>query len=115
MSLNELVEATSRPVCCAYRAIISARVGKPCQGVTGPMSAPSSGHAESSQPRSLNGSPKVVNSQSTIAASCGPSAGAMTVIGIVRNVASEFWDEPVTVANRHITSLEPIIEAATAN
>lgn len=41
--------------------------------------------------------------------------GSMTVIGIVRNVASEFWDEPVTVANRHITSLEPIIEAATAN
>lgn len=41
--------------------------------------------------------------------------GSMTVIGIVRNVASEFWDEPVTVANRHITSLEPIVEAATAN
>ena len=41
--------------------------------------------------------------------------GSMTVIGLVRDVASEFWDEPVTVANRHITSLEPIIEAATAN
>ena len=41
--------------------------------------------------------------------------GSMTVIGLVRDVASEFWDEPVTVANRHITSLEPIVEAATAN
>ena len=41
--------------------------------------------------------------------------GSVTVLGIVRNVASEFFDEPMTVANRHITSLEPIIEAATAN
>jgi len=41
--------------------------------------------------------------------------GSVTIIGLVRNTASEFFDEPVTVANRHITSLEPIIEAATAN
>ena len=41
--------------------------------------------------------------------------GSMTVIGIVRNVTSEFWDEPATVANRHITSLEPILEAVPAN
>ena len=41
--------------------------------------------------------------------------GSVTVIGIVRNVASEFFDEPVILSNRHITSLEPIIEAATAN
>ncbi len=41
--------------------------------------------------------------------------GSMPVIGLVRDVASEFWDEPVTVANRHITGLEPIVEAATAN
>ena len=41
--------------------------------------------------------------------------GSVTVIGIVRDVASEFFDEPVIVANRHITSLEPIVEAATAN
>ena len=37
--------------------------------------------------------------------------GSVTVIGIVRDVASEFFDEPLTIANRHITSLEPIIEA----
>jgi len=41
--------------------------------------------------------------------------GSVTIIGLVRNTASEFFDEPLTVANRHITSLEPIIEAATAN
>ncbi len=40
--------------------------------------------------------------------------GAVTFIGIVRNVASEFFDEPVLVTNRHITRLEPIIEEVTA-
>lgn len=38
--------------------------------------------------------------------------GATTIIGILRNVENEFWDEPVIVANRHITSLDPIIETA---
>lgn len=37
--------------------------------------------------------------------------GAVTVIGIVRNVQSEFFDEPVIVANRHITRLEPLVSA----
>ena len=37
-----------------------------------------------------------------------------TFIGIVRDVASEFFDEPVLVANRHITRLEPLIEEVTA-
>ncbi|CAN0292504.1 unnamed protein product [Phaeothamnion confervicola] len=37
--------------------------------------------------------------------------GSTTVIGIVRNVDNEFWDEPVILANRRITSLEPIVEA----
>ena len=41
--------------------------------------------------------------------------GSVTVIGIVRNVTNEFWDEPVIVANRHITSLEPVIEGVPAN
>lgn len=41
--------------------------------------------------------------------------GSVTVIGIVRDSASEFFDEPVIVANRHITGLEPIIEAVAAN
>jgi hypothetical protein len=41
--------------------------------------------------------------------------GAVTVIGIVRNTASEFFDEPVIIANWAIVSLEPILEpAATA-
>ncbi len=40
--------------------------------------------------------------------------GAVTVVGIVRDVQSEFFDEPVIIANRHILSLEPIVEAATA-
>lgn len=37
--------------------------------------------------------------------------GAVTFIGIIRNVQSEFFDEPVIIANRHITRLEPLITA----
>lgn len=37
--------------------------------------------------------------------------GAVTVIGIIRNVQSEFFDEPVIIANRHITRLEPLVTA----
>ena len=40
--------------------------------------------------------------------------GSVTVVGIVQDVRSEFYDEPVIIANRHITSLEPIIEADAA-
>jgi hypothetical protein len=40
--------------------------------------------------------------------------GAITIVGIVRNVQSEFFDEPVIIANRHITRLEPLIEADAA-
>jgi len=40
--------------------------------------------------------------------------GSMTFIGIVRNVQSDLFDEPVIIANRHITRLEPLIEADTA-
>ncbi|HEY1191894.1 MAG TPA: hypothetical protein VGE74_29960 [Gemmata sp.] len=40
--------------------------------------------------------------------------GAVTFIGLVRNVQSEFFDEPVVVANRHITRLEPIVEEVAA-
>ena len=37
------------------------------------------------------------------------------VIGIVRDgVESDLWDEPVIVANRHITRLEPVVAANTA-
>ena len=37
--------------------------------------------------------------------------GGVTIVGLVRSVDSEFFDEPVIIANRHITSLAPIIEA----
>ena len=37
--------------------------------------------------------------------------GSTTVIGLVRNTESEFFDVPVIIANRHIVSLEPIVEA----
>lgn len=37
--------------------------------------------------------------------------GALTIIGIVRNIDSVFFDEPVTIANRHIVSLEPALES----
>lgn len=40
--------------------------------------------------------------------------GGTTIIGIVRDVNNEFFDEPVIVANRHIVSLEPIVETASA-
>jgi hypothetical protein len=37
--------------------------------------------------------------------------GAVTVIGINRRDSqSEFFDEPVIVANRHITRLEPLVD-----
>jgi hypothetical protein len=32
-------------------------------------------------------------------------------IGLTRNVANEYFDEPVIVALRHITRVEPLIEA----
>jgi hypothetical protein len=35
-----------------------------------------------------------------------------THIGLLRNTASEFWDESVIVSNIHITSLEPIVPEA---
>lgn len=35
---------------------------------------------------------------------------SMLVIGVIRpTVSTEFWDEPVMVANRHITGTEPVI------
>ena len=37
--------------------------------------------------------------------------GAVTFIGMNRaDSASEFFDEPVIVANRHITRLEPLVD-----
>lgn len=37
--------------------------------------------------------------------------GAVTVIGINRRDSqSEFFDEPVIIANRHITRLEPLVD-----
>jgi hypothetical protein len=37
--------------------------------------------------------------------------GAVLVIGITRRDSdSEFFDEPVIVANRHITRLEPLVD-----
>jgi len=36
--------------------------------------------------------------------------GSVTVIGITRNTDSPFFDEPVIVANRHITRLEPLVD-----
>ena len=37
--------------------------------------------------------------------------GAVTVIGVNRrDSGSEFFDEPVIVANRHITRLEPLVD-----
>ena len=37
--------------------------------------------------------------------------GAVLIIGIHRrDSASEFFDEPVFVANRHITRLEPLVD-----
>ena len=36
-------------------------------------------------------------------------------LGQRRNVQSEFFDEPVLIALRHITRVEPIIESTTAN
>jgi hypothetical protein len=38
--------------------------------------------------------------------------GGVVVIGIARNIDSEYFDEPVIIANRHITRLEPLIEEA---
>lgn len=35
-------------------------------------------------------------------------------IGQRRNIDSPYFDEPILVAIRHITHLEPIVEAATA-
>lgn len=35
-------------------------------------------------------------------------------IGLVRDIKSEYFDEPVLVAIRHITRAEPIIEETTA-
>lgn len=40
--------------------------------------------------------------------------GSMTFIGMIRNVQSDFFDEPVIIANRHITRLEPLIEVNAA-
>jgi hypothetical protein len=39
-------------------------------------------------------------------------AGAsLIIIGVVRPaVSNEFWDEPVLIANRHITGTDPIVE-----
>ncbi len=37
--------------------------------------------------------------------------GSVTIVGVVRNVDSEFFDEPIIVANRHIVSLEPMVES----
>lgn len=37
--------------------------------------------------------------------------GSDTIVGVVRNVRSEFFDEPIIVANRHIVSLEPMVES----
>ena len=37
--------------------------------------------------------------------------GAVTFIGVNRrDSASEFFDEPVIIANRHITRLEPLVD-----
>ena len=37
--------------------------------------------------------------------------GAVLIIGVTRRDAnSEFFDEPVIVANRHITRLEPLVD-----
>jgi hypothetical protein len=38
--------------------------------------------------------------------------GAATFIGIARDSDSPYWDEPVIVANRHITRLEPLVDEA---
>jgi hypothetical protein len=38
-----------------------------------------------------------------------------TIIGIVRDTASDFWDEPVFVSNIHITRLEPLVPETTTN
>jgi hypothetical protein len=35
-------------------------------------------------------------------------------LGLVRDVQSEFFDEPVLIALRHITRIEPIVEAIPA-
>jgi len=40
---------------------------------------------------------------------------SVTFIGIIRNVQSDFFDEPVLVANRHITRVEPIVEVPATN
>ena len=45
-----------------------------------------------------------------------PGTGKTTIAKLLSSRFNlELFDEPVIVANRHITSLEPIIEAATAN
>ncbi len=36
--------------------------------------------------------------------------GGVTFIGMSRDVESDFFDEPVIVANRHITRVEPVVE-----
>ena len=41
-------------------------------------------------------------------AMCGMS---VLIIGMSRNVQSEFFDEPVLVALRHVTRIEPLVEA----
>jgi len=37
--------------------------------------------------------------------------GSVVVVGQNRNIQSQFFDEPIIVANRHITRLEPLITA----
>jgi hypothetical protein len=39
--------------------------------------------------------------------------GAVLIIGVTRDSDSEYFDEPVIVANRHITRLEPLVDEIT--